>query len=138
MKIQSTSSDIVIGQLVEIAEHIHELGGRLCITVHDSIVGTIKKKYLHLAEAFFQKYCVDRVAEKYPWLPVAFACDVSVGPSYGEVIDIKAYFQKNPPTALTPEQEFYQELDEEALHELREDEEETREREQMEAALKTA
>jgi len=138
MKIQSTSSDIVIGQLVEIAEHIHELGGRLCITVHDSIVGTIKKKYLHLAEAFFQKYCVDRVAEKYPWLPVAFACDVSVGPSYGEVIDIKAYFQKNPPTALTPEQEFYQELDEEALHELREDEEEAREREQMEAALKTA
>lgn len=138
MKIQSTSSDIVIGQLIEIFEHIHELGGRLCITVHDSIVGTIKKKYLHLAEAFFQKYCVDRVGEKYPWLPVAFACDVSVGPSYGEVIDLKDYLAKNPTQQMTPEQEFFAELDEEALHELREDEEEAREREQMETALKTA
>lgn len=135
MKIQSTSSDIVIGQLIEIAEHIHELGGRLCITVHDSIVGTIKKKYLHLAQAFFQKYCVDRVGEKYPWLPVAFACDVSVGPSYGEVIDIKDYLAKNAPAVVTPDQEFFAEIDEEALHELREDEEEAREREQIEEAL---
>lgn len=139
MKIQSTSSDIVIGQLCEIAEHIHELGGRLCITVHDSIVGTIKKKYLHLAQAFFQKYCVDRVADKYPWLPVAFACDISVGPSYGEVIDIKDYLAKNQPKPLSPEQEFLESLDEEAMAELREDEEEAREREQMEEALgKTA
>ena len=135
MKIQSTSSDIVIGQLIEIAQHIHELGGRLCITVHDSIVGTIKKKYLHLAQAFFQKYCVDQVAEKYPWLPVGFACDVSVGPSYGETIDIKDYIAKHAPVTMTPDQEFYAEIDEEALIELREDEEEARERQQMEEVL---
>jgi uracil-DNA glycosylase family 4 len=136
MKIQSTSSDIVIGQLIEIAEHIHELGGRLCITVHDSIVGTIKKKYLHLAEAFFQKYCVDRVSEKYPWLPVAFACDLTVGPSYGEAKStIQEYIAKNAPTPATPEQEFFAEIDEEALIELREDEDEAREREQIEEAL---
>lgn len=135
MKIQSTSSDIVIGQLIEIAEHIHELGGRLCITVHDSIVGTIKKKYLHLAQAFFQKYCVDRVGEKYPWLPVAFACDVSVGSSYGETIDIKDYIAKHAPVQATPEQEFFAEIDEEAILELREDEDEAREREQIEEAL---
>lgn len=135
MKIQSTSSDIVIGQLIEVAEHIHELGGRLCITVHDSIVGTIKKKYLHLAQAFFQKYCVDRVAEKYPWLPVAFTCDIEVGPSYGETIKIKDYIAKHAPVAVTPEQEFFAEIDEEALIELREDEEEARERQQVEEAL---
>jgi DNA polymerase I-like protein with 3'-5' exonuclease and polymerase domains len=135
MKIQSTSSDIVIGQLIEVAEHIHELGGRLCITVHDSIVGTIKKKYLHLAQAFFQKHCVDRVAEKYPWLPVAFTCDIEVGPSYGETIKIKDYIAKHAPVAQTPEQEFFAEIDEEALIELREDEEEARERQQVEEAL---
>ncbi len=136
MKIQSTSSDIVIGQLIEIAEHIHELGGRLCITVHDSIVGTIKKKYLHLAEAFFQKYCVDRVGEKYPWLPVAFACDLTVGSSYGEAKStIKEYLAKHAPVVATPEQEFFAEIDEEALIELREDEEEAREREQVEEAF---
>lgn len=135
MKIQSTSSDIVIGQLIEVAEHLHELGGRLCITVHDSIVGTIKKKCLHLAEAFFQKYCVARVAEKYPWLPVAFTCDIEVGPSYGELIKIKDYIAKHAPVQATPEQEFFAEIDEEALLELREDEDETREREQIEEAL---
>jgi DNA polymerase I len=73
MKIQSTSSDIVIAQLVEIHENIGQLGGRCCITVHDSIVGTIKKKHIHQAQAFFDYYCVQRVGEKFPWLPVAFA-----------------------------------------------------------------
>lgn len=128
MKIQSTSSDIVMAQLVEIAQHIHELGGRLCITVHDSIVGTVKKKFLHLVEAFFQKYCVDRVAEKFPWLPVAFACDVSIGQSYGELVDLKTYLSQNPVKTMTAEEEFLAALDEEALLELREDEEEARER----------
>ena len=124
MKIQSTSSDIVIGQLVEIFENIGQLGGRLCITVHDSIVGTIKKKYLHQAQAFFDYYCVTRVAQKYPWLPVAFDHDVSVGPSYGETIALKDYIAKNAPRILTPDQEFLELLDEESLNELRMDEEE--------------
>jgi uracil-DNA glycosylase family 4 len=124
MKIQSTSSDIVVAQLVEIFEHIGELGGRLCITVHDSIVGTIKKKHLGQAQAFFDYYCVQRVREKCPWLPVDFAHDVSVGPSYGETIALADYLKKNPPVQLTQEQEFMELLDQDALIELKEDDEE--------------
>jgi uracil-DNA glycosylase family 4 len=115
MKIQSTSSDIVVGQLIEIFEHIRELGGRLAITVHDSIVGTIKKKLLHQAKAFFDLYCVKRVREKCPWLPVDFAYDLAVGPSYGEVISLEDYLKKNPGITQTPEQEFLELLDQDAM-----------------------
>jgi uracil-DNA glycosylase family 4 len=133
MKIQSTSSDIVVAQLIEIFDHIGELGGRLCITVHDSIVGTVKKKYLSQVQPFFDHYCVERVGQKFPWLPVAFAHDVSVGPNYGETIALADYIKKNPIKELTPDQEFFQELDEESLNELRDDEEEAREREALAA-----
>jgi uracil-DNA glycosylase family 4 len=127
MKIQSTSSDIVIGQLVEIFEHIGELGGRLCITVHDSIVGTIKKKYLHQVQAFFDYYCVTRVREKYPWLPVDFAHDISVGPNYGETIALADYIKKHAPVIPTDEQAFDALMDIESMDELRTDEDEERE-----------
>lgn len=131
MKIQSTSSDIVVSQLIEIFENIGQLGGRCCITVHDSIVGTIKKKFLPQAQAFFDYYCVQRVAEKFPWLPVSFAHDVSVGPSYGETIALADYLRQHVPAAPTPEQEFLELMEEESLEELREDEEERREREAL-------
>lgn len=127
MKIQSTSSDIVLGQLIEIDEHIHEIGGRLCITVHDSLVGTFKKKHLAQVQDFFDHYCVRRVAQKYPWLPVAFAHDIGVGPSYGETVGLSDYLARMAPRELTPEQEFLEVMDEDALHDLRTDEEEERE-----------
>ena len=127
MKIQSTSSDIVLGQLIEIFEHIAELGGRLCITVHDSIVGTVKRKYIHQAQAFFDHYCVERVRQKYPWLPVDFAHDISVGPSYGETIALADYIKKHAPAVPTPDQAFDELMDLESMNELREDEDEERE-----------
>jgi uracil-DNA glycosylase family 4 len=131
MKIQSTSSDIVVAQLIEIDEHIAELGGRLCITVHDSIVGTIKKKWLHQAQDFFDHYCVTRVRDKCPWLPVAFAHDVSVGPSYGEQTPLADYVKKNPVKQATLDQEFLDLLDQDALIDLKMDDEEERSADSM-------
>lgn len=131
MKIQSTSSDIVVGILIEIFEHIKELGGRCCITVHDSIVGTIKKKYLAQAQAFFDYYCVTRVREKCPWLPVDFAHDVTVGPSYGETIALADYLARNPVKQMTPDQEFLDLLDQDALIDLKMDDEEERRADSM-------
>ncbi len=131
MKIQSTSSDIVVAQLIEIFEHIAELGGRLCITVHDSIVGTIKKKYLGQAQAFFDYYCVTRVREKCPWLPVDFAHDISVGPSYGEQTALVDYLKRNVPQQLTPDQEFLELLDQDAMIDLKQDDEEEKRADSM-------
>ncbi len=135
MKIQSTSSDIVLGQLVELDEHIGELGGRLCITVHDSIVATVKKKYLTQVPDFLDHYCVKRVSEKYPWLPVAFACDYGVGPSYGETMKLEKYLKQEQQKIVSADEALYRELDEEAIYELREDEEEAAEREAVAAVV---
>jgi hypothetical protein len=60
-----------------------------------------------------------------------------VGPNYGETIALSDYIARNAPQQLTPEQEFYAELDEESLNELREDEEERREREAVAAVAES-
>ena len=82
-KIQSTSSDLVLSQLCEMDEHIHELGGRLLVTVHDSYVMEVPTENLQKMWAFFDHWIVDRVAERFPWLPVPFKYDFEAGPSYG-------------------------------------------------------
>ena len=124
MKIQSTSSDIVMAQLVEMSEHLAEVGGRLCLTVHDSVVASVKKKYVHQLPDFLNYYAVKRVKEKFDWLPVDFACDIGVGPSYGELMPLDQYIANQTPQELSVDDALLQALDEEALNELREDEEE--------------
>lgn len=110
-RIQSTSSDIVIGQLCEIMEMtlsdrtwpewgihepLHKLGVKIFLTVHDSIVFQWPKKHLHALLPWITYYGETRVKEKYPWLPVPFAGDVEVGDSYGEVMAIPKYLAKLP------------------------------------------
>lgn len=110
-RIQSTSSDIVIGQLCEIMEMIlsdrtwpewgiheplHKLGVKIFLTVHDSIVLQWPKKLLHALLPWMTYYGETRVKEKYPWLPVPFAGDCEVGDSYGEVMAIPKYLAKLP------------------------------------------
>lgn len=131
MKIQSTSSDIVLGQLIEVDEHIAEMGGRLLITVHDSIVATAKKKYLSQLPDFLNYYAVKRVEEKYPWLPVKFSCDIEAGPSYGETMDIKKYLAKAEALRLSEAEKMHQQFDSEIEHELRENEDEKKEEEEV-------
>lgn len=89
-KIQSTSSDIVMDTLCAIDQPIRDLGGQMLITVHDSLVFQVPKKNLGQVPALINRYCVERVATCYPWLPVPFQWDVSAGPSYGEQAAITA------------------------------------------------
>lgn len=108
MLIQSTSSDIVLGQLCELDDHIDEIGGKLGLTVHDSMVAVVPKKNVEQLPEFLTRYCVDRVTEKYPWLPVQFNCDIEVGPSYGECVPIKHYIEAGKTAAdlvaMSPEE----------------------------------
>jgi len=92
-KIQSTASDIVFGQLIEMAEHIGEIGGTVRITVHDSIVFTMPKSRLNELKPFLDKWARDRITERYPWLPVPMRYDVEVGPSYGESTELETYLK---------------------------------------------
>lgn len=86
-KIQSASSDILVSQLCEAIEPIKNIGGRILLTVHDSIAGEIKRDKVHELEPFFDKWVVDRVKERFEWLPVPFEYDMEVGPNYGELVD---------------------------------------------------
>lgn len=97
-KIQSTSSDIVIGCLTSINEPLkQDMGGRLLLTVHDSIGFQLPKKYARQLPEFIETYLVKQTAEKYPWLPVAFKWDFEVGPSYGELQSLDAWLAKHSP-----------------------------------------
>lgn len=92
-KIQSTASDIVVSQLCEISDHIHEIGGEIQITVHDSICGEIHKDRVPEMQAFFDRYILDRVAEKFEWLPVPFKYDLEIGPNYGDLTSYNNLFK---------------------------------------------
>jgi DNA polymerase-1 len=90
-KIQSTSSDIVMGRLVALEEPLKDLRGRLLLTVHDSIGFEIHKKYASQLPDFIYTHLEKGAADQHPWLPVAFKWDYEVGPSYGELKSLDAY-----------------------------------------------
>jgi DNA polymerase I-like protein with 3'-5' exonuclease and polymerase domains len=87
--IQSTSSDLVLSQLCEIDEHIHELDAELLITVHDSLTFEMPDNNVSLLFPFLDHWITQRVKERFPWLPVDFLYDVEIGPSYGELKPLK-------------------------------------------------
>jgi DNA polymerase-1 len=107
-KIQSTSSDIVLGRLVDVATPLErDLQGRLLITVHDSIAFELPKKYLTQLPDFIEEYLVKRAGLAHPWLPVEFKWDFEVGNSYGELMPYEAFMK-----GITTKEEKLDELEE--------------------------
>lgn len=98
-KIQSSTSDVVLSQLIEISENLDDIGATMLLTVHDSMAGEIPYENIPLMREFFDKYIRDRVVEKFDWLPVPFAYDLDVGPSYG--LALKYDLAVKPETELT-------------------------------------
>lgn len=88
-KVQSTASDLVISQLVEVSHNLGDIGATLQLTVHDSMCGSIDPRHVFELKDFFDKYIVERVAEKFPWLPVPFKYDADVGHSYGSTVKLE-------------------------------------------------
>jgi len=103
--IQSTSSDLVLSQLCEIDDHIAELEGQLLLTVHDSITFEMPEKNVDKLFGFLDYWIVERVREKYPWLPVDFLYDIEVGPSYGELTPLRRPKKEVEPAATTQAEE---------------------------------
>ncbi len=91
-KIQSTNSDIVLWCLTEMAPVIRrDFGGRMLLTVHDSLGFQVKRQYVSQLPDFFKEYGTRRVAKLCPWFPVDFRWDIEVGRSYGELCSIPKY-----------------------------------------------
>lgn len=91
-KIQSTASDIVVSQLNEVFENLPSIEATLQLTVHDSICGSVPYNRLADLPAFFDEFIVNRVKEKFPWLPVPFAYDLDFGLNYGQTIAADRFF----------------------------------------------
>jgi len=90
-KIQSTSSEVVMDRLVALEDPLKDMGGRLLLTVHDSLGFQVLKKYASQLPDFIYTNLELGAAKKNPWLPVAFKWDYEVGPSYGELKSYDAY-----------------------------------------------
>lgn len=106
-KIQSTSSDMVLSVLSSMVEPLkRDFNGRMLITVHDSVVFELEKKYVSQMPDFIHEYGVKQVAERFPWMPVPFQWDVEVGPSYGELTSVENYITNNPKYAKGESDEY--------------------------------
>jgi DNA polymerase I-like protein with 3'-5' exonuclease and polymerase domains len=82
-RIQSTSADIMNTNLVDLADVIEPLGGRIVLTVHDSILFQLPKGAKGVPEMLDEVF-IKRTGERFPWLPVKWKYDVWKGPSYGD------------------------------------------------------
>lgn len=82
-RIQTTSADLVNLNIVQVAEAIRPLGGRILLTVHDSIVFQMPKGTEGVGD-LLDKAITGYVQETFPEMPVTWKYDVGKGPNYGE------------------------------------------------------
>ena len=83
-RIQTTSSDLVMYNLIDLHNWLLQRGGRVLITVHDSIVFQLPKGIGPIMPDL-KRLITQGTAERAPWLPVEWKFDVGKGPNYGEV-----------------------------------------------------
>lgn len=91
--IQGSNSDVVLQTMVAMAPIVErDFGGRMLLTVHDSVGFQIKKEYLGQLKDFVLEYGTRRVARECGhWLPVPFRWDIEVGDNYGELMSVEKY-----------------------------------------------
>lgn len=85
-RIQTTSADLVALNIININKEIQKLGGRVLITVHDSIGFQLPKGVTGIKN-LLDNQVTNNIAETQKWLPVQWKYDVSKGPNYGEAHD---------------------------------------------------
>ena len=87
--IQSYCSDIVLNMLNNIYSTLHEVRGRLLLTVHDSVVFECPESELSNLQDYLNKNITDHIAKEFPDIPVSMPFGFKVGYSYGEMYSIK-------------------------------------------------
>lgn len=91
-KIQSTSSDIILWVLNQIFPIVtNDMRGFFHATVHDSIVFSLPPEYTSQVKDLMYEHGTRRVAQEFPWLPIAFLWDIDAGSNYGECASIDKY-----------------------------------------------
>lgn len=108
--IQETSSTIVLRVLYKLARILEgDYGGRLLLTVHDSVGFQVPRKYAHEMKDLFHQIGTKEVAKENPWLKAPYRWDVELGESYGSVMGADEFCKNLPPPLPKPELEGYTE-----------------------------
>lgn len=78
---QSMASDLCLTSLIQLQKELTERGwGRVMLTVHDSLVFSIKREFVHEAIPLIREIMTTPVFDT----TVPFKVDVTIGPNYGE------------------------------------------------------
>ncbi|MGN1038815.1 MAG: DNA polymerase [Mailhella sp.] len=83
VRIQSTSSDLVACNMIDLHWWLKRHGGRLLLTVHDSFPFQLPKGIGCIKEEL-DAIIMANTAIRAPWLPVEWKYDVGKGPNYGD------------------------------------------------------
>lgn len=82
-RIQTTSADLVALNIIALNKAIRPLGGRVLVTVHDSIGFQLPKGTTGV-KALLDEVIIDKIQREQPWLPVLWKYDAAKGPNYGD------------------------------------------------------
>ena len=85
-RIQTTSSDLVMYNLIDLDSWLGERNGRMLLTVHDSLLFQLPKD-AGSVYGDIHRIITKNTAERAPWLPVEWKFDVGKGPNYGDTHD---------------------------------------------------
>lgn len=92
--IQSYCSDIVLNMLNNIYSTLHEVRGRLLLTVHDSVVFEMPECELDNIQQYLNRNITGHIAKEFPDIPVSMPFGFKVGYSYGEMYSLKDWHKK--------------------------------------------
>ncbi len=82
-RIQTTSSDLVMYNLIDVGNWLKPRHGRILLTVHDSILFQLPKNPGSIASEM-KELITGRTAARAQWLPVEWKFDVGRRPNYGD------------------------------------------------------
>lgn len=84
-RLQITTADLVSLNCIDLHNALLPTGGRLLLTVHDSMVFQLPKDADNV-RSLLDRLIVANTARRAPWLPVPWAYEARRGPSYGETV----------------------------------------------------
>jgi DNA polymerase I-like protein with 3'-5' exonuclease and polymerase domains len=80
---QSMASDLCLTSLIRLQKRLKEEGwGRVVLTVHDSLVFSIKKEFIHQAVPVIKEIMTTPIFET----KTPFKVDVQIGHNYGDMV----------------------------------------------------
>jgi len=96
-KIQSCASDICLKAVTDLTENVHLVGGKVVVTVHDSIIVEVRDDPIIIQKTvdMMKKYMLEKPMQEYDFLEgTPLKSDYEVGYNWGEMKKYEDYFNE--------------------------------------------